>query len=429
MTQSGYALIGLTVIVAVLAAVIAFALLRFIAAARDTRSQLRGGSADAVLLSAALQEAVTKLKAQERAMSARAAASEQLSGQIVDSLTAGLLVVDRSGRVEILNRAGCRLLGISAEPVAADYRELLASAPPLVAVVAESLESQRAIARRELKMPDTLPASHLGVTISPLAGAAGVICLFADLTSVVALEEQLRLKDTLARLGELTAGIAHEFRNGLATIHGYSRLIDPGALPPQYRQYLEGIRLETEALGKVVTNFLNFARPEQVAFSRVDLQSVAAKAAEDLRHEFPADTRIEVTGNLGVIQGDEVLLRQMFSNLVRNAGEACRGAGIAPTIVISGEVDPDQRICRVVVADNGPGIREANRVKVFQPFFTTRAHGTGLGLAIVQKVVVTHGGRIAAGSSPSGGASFEVTFPAADDEPQRQGSSARKPSR
>lgn len=413
MTQSGYALIGLTAIVAVLAAVIAFALLRFVAAARDTRNRRLSGADTA--LSVALQEAVTKLKAQERAMSARVAASEQLSGQIVDSLTAGLLVVDRDGRVEILNRAGRRLLGISAEAIAADYRQLLESAPPLVAVVAESMETGQAIARRELKMPDTLPASHLGVTISPLAGSAGVICLFADLTNVVALEEQLRLKDTLARLGELTAGIAHEFRNGLATIHGYSRLIDPEALPPQYKPYLEGIRQETEALGKVVTNFLNFARPERMAFTRVDLRAVATRAAEDLRHELPTETTIEVTGTLGAIQGDDVVLRQMFSNLVRNAGEACRGAGITPRIVISGELDRDQRTCRVVVADNGPGIREANRSKVFQPFFTTRAQGTGLGLAIVQKVVVTHGGRIAAGSSSLGGASFEMTFPVADD--------------
>jgi signal transduction histidine kinase len=413
MTQSGYALIGLTAIVAVLAAVVAFALLRFVAAARDTRNRRLSGADTA--LSLALQEAVTKLKAQERAMSARVEASEQLSGQIVDSLTAGLLVVDRDGRVGILNRAGRRLLGISAEPIAADYRQLLESAPPLVAVVAESMESGQAIARRELKMPDTLPASHLGVTISPLAGSAGVICLFADLTNVVALEEQLRLKDTLARLGELTAGIAHEFRNGLATIHGYSRLIDPEALPPQYKQYLEGIRQETEALGKVVTNFLNFARPERMAFTRVDLRAVATRAAEDLRHELPTESTIEVTGNLGAIQGDDVVLRQMFSNLVRNAGEACRGAGITPRIVISGELDRDQRTCRVVVADNGPGIREANRSKVFQPFFTTRAQGTGLGLAIVQKVVVTHGGRIAAGSSSLGGASFEMTFPVADD--------------
>jgi signal transduction histidine kinase len=222
------------------------------------------------------------------------------------------------------------------------------------------------------------------------------------------------LKDTLARLGELTAGIAHEFRNGLATIHGYSRLIDPDALPSQYKPYLEGIRQETEALGKVVTNFLNFARPEQVVFTVVDLGVIAGRAADDIRHELPANTTIAMTGDFGAIQGDDVVLRQMFSNLVRNAVEACTGAGIAPSIVISGEVEMDQRTCRVVVSDNGPGIREANRTRIFQPFFTTRAQGTGLGLAIVQKVVVTHGGRIVAGSSSSGGASFEMTFPLAD---------------
>ncbi len=269
--------------------------------------------------------------------------------------------------------------------------------------------------RRALEMPAALPASHLGVTVSPLAGDAGVICLFADLTNVVALEEQLRLKDTLARLGELTAGIAHEFRNGLATIHGYSRLIDPEALPVQYKPYLEGIRQETDALKKVVTNFLNFARPEQVVFARVDLRSIAARAADDLRHELPPDTSVEVAGEFGRIQGDDVVLRQMFSNLIRNAAEACQGAGIAPFIVISGEADHAQRICRIAVSDNGPGIRPVNRLRIFQPFFTTRAHGTGLGLAIVQKVVVTHGGRIVAGSSPTGGASFEMTFPLAKD--------------
>jgi signal transduction histidine kinase len=415
MSQSGYALIGLTIIVAVLVSVLAFAVLRFFAAARDTRSQFRDTGGETAFLTAALQEALTKLKDQERVMSARAAASEQLSGQIVDSLTAGLLVVDREGHVTILNLAGRRLLDVHAQPGAADYRALLAAAPPLVEVIGESLATGRPIVRRALEMPKGLPASHLGVTVSPLGGDGGAICLFADLTSVVALEEQLRLKDTLARLGELTAGIAHEFRNGLATIHGYSRLLDPAELPERYRPYVAGIRQETEALGKVVTNFLNFARPEQVAFKPVDLQSVATRAAEDIRHELPRDTSIDVRGTFAPIQGDEVLLRQMFSNLVRNAGEACQGAGIVPAIEIAGAVDKSQGICRVSVADNGPGILETARGRIFQPFFTTRAQGTGLGLAIVQKVVVTHAGRITAGASRLGGAAFELVFPIAPD--------------
>src|SRR5215208_6879141 len=115
MTQAGYALVGLTVMLAVLAGVLTFAVLRFAAAARDTRRHLRGSGAEAALLSAALQDAVTKLKAQEQAMSARAMASEQLNSQIVESVTAGLLLVDDTGCVEILNPAARRMLDISTD--------------------------------------------------------------------------------------------------------------------------------------------------------------------------------------------------------------------------------------------------------------------------------------------------------------------------
>jgi len=256
--------------------------------------------------------------------------------------------------------------------------------------------------------------THFGVTVSPLAGAGqrrGAICLFSDLTNVVELEEQLRLKETLARLGELTAGIAHEFRNGLATIHGYSRLLDPEALPDQYRPYVEGIRQESEVLGKVVTNFLNFARPELVSFVPVDLGVIARRAADDLRHDLPDGTTIAVNGEFAQIQGDDVLLRQVFGNLLRNAAEACETAGVTPVIAIEGHIDRAHRLCRVSVDDNGPGIAADVRERVFRPFFTTRSRGTGLGLSIVQKVVLTHNGRVAIGASPAGGARIHLTFP------------------
>src|SRR5207237_9509984 len=195
------------------------------------------------------------------------------------------------------------------------------------------------------------PPLHLGVTVSPLFDASGephgAICLFTDLTTVVDLEEQVRLKDSLARVGELTAGIAHEFRNGLATIHGYSRLIDPAALPPQYRPYVEGIRQETEALGKVVTNFLNFARPDQVVFAPVDLESLVRRTADDLRHDLPASTAIAVAGEFGRIDGDEVLLKQAIGNLLRNAAEACDVSGVAPAITVTGAMDAPHRLLRV----------------------------------------------------------------------------------
>ena len=417
MTQEGYAFLGLTAMVAVIVSVTTFALMRLAAGARDARRHLRDkGGAESSLLASALHEAVAKLKAQEKEMSARAAASEQLSSEIVESITSGLLVVDRSGKVEIFNPAGRRLVGDTGTPVGADFRHVLAPVPPLVAVIEECLTTGRPIVRRSVELTDGPKPVHFGVTVSPLGNRSaprGVICLFSDLTKVVELEEQLRLKETLARLGELTAGIAHEFRNGLATIHGYSRLIDLNALPANYRPYVEGLRAETEALGKVVTNFLNFARPEQVSFSSVDLGQVARRAADDLRHELPEGTSLTVEGAFGEVHGDEVLLRQVFGNLIRNAVEACAGAGIVPSVVIRGEADPASGTCRVIVSDNGPGVPEAARERIFQPFFTTRAQGTGLGLAIVQKIVVMHNGRVSVRDS-GGGASLQVTLPLAE---------------
>src|SRR5262249_18478454 len=148
------------------------------------------------------------------------------------------------------------------------------------------------------------------------------------------LEEQLRLKDSLATVGELTAGIAHEFRNGLATIQGYSKLIDLRNLPETYRPYVEGIRAETDALAQVVTHFLQFARPAQLTLCRVDLRAVCERAADEMRAEARGSGGdIEVRGQFGAIEGDDVLLRQAISNLVRNAVEACTGASIAPVIV------------------------------------------------------------------------------------------------
>jgi signal transduction histidine kinase len=390
-----------------------FAVLRVIAGARDAQRGLRDGGANVAMLSAALQEAVGKLKAQEQAMSARADASDLLRSQIADSLTSGLLVVDGAGLIEILNPAGRRLLDVGSDCDGAPYADVLAGASPLADVIAECLTTGQPIVRRAVEMEGTMKGTYLGVTVSPLANGGntrGAICLFSDLTGVVELEEQLRLKETLARLGELTAGIAHEFRNGLATIHGYSRLLDPGALPDKYRPYVEGIRQEAEALGAIVTNFLNFARPQQIVFVTVDLGRVARRAADDLARELPAGTRVEVIGDFTDIPGDELLLRQVFSNLIRNAAEACDSKGITPTIHMIAVTDHVHGISRVTIEDNGPGIPVSARDKVFRPFFTTRSRGTGLGLAIVQKIVLMHHGRVSIGSSAAGGASIELTF-------------------
>lgn len=377
----------------------------------NARRDPTGG--ESAMLSMALQEALTKLKQQERAMAARAEASERLADQIVEGLTSGLVVVDRGGKVQAINPAARRILELSDDGGAGStFRELLKPAGALSDLIAEALEGTSPIVRRTVTLGGVRPR-HLGVTVSPITGGDGSlqasVCLFTDLTAVVELEEQLRLKEALARLGELTAGLAHEFRNGLATIHGYGRLLDPDSLPEQARTCVNGIRSETVALGEVVTNFLRFARPEQITLAPVDLQSVIVRAIGDVPN---AGAAVAVEGAAASVNGDDVLLLRAFSNLIRNSLEACVDAGIAPQVTIRTDVTATDAY--VVVEDNGPGFTPESLAKVFQPFATTKANGTGLGLAIVQKVIVSHNGHITAANGPGGGAQFRLRLPLAD---------------
>jgi nitrogen fixation/metabolism regulation signal transduction histidine kinase len=417
MTQSGYLFLGLTAIVAALSGVLAFAVMKFFAAARTAARTSTLEGTETAFMAAAMEQAVGELRNQQRAMKARAEASERLSSEIIASMTSGVLVVDAAGLVRALNPAGRTLLEVPDGASAGSYRDVLSRGTALAEIVTECLTTGRPLVRRSVSMQKTDGGTgHLGVTASPIRGEAGsphgAICLFSDLSEVMELEEQLRIKDSLARLGELTAGIAHEFRNGLATIHGYGRLLDPERLPPDYRPYVAGIREETEALGQVVTNFLNFAKPAELVLTPLDVSALMARAADDIRGDVHArGGTVDIRGEFPEVDGDEVLLRQAFSNLCRNALEACVESGITPRIAIEGTVDRAQSLLRITVADNGPGVDEALAERMFRPFFTTRAKGTGLGLALVQKIVVTHNGRVTAGRAEGGGARLAVSLP------------------
>src|SRR3954463_3293365 len=289
MSRASIILLSLTGVVAALAAGLAFVVLKLFAAARQL-NRAQGAGAETALMAAAMEEAVAKLRTREQAIVARAEASERLSDEIIASLTSGLLVVGGDRRIMSLNPAGRRLLGLPDTLASDDLDVVLATAAPLATVIEECMDNGQAIRRRAVRIdPHRDRSTHLGVTVSPIGAHAGLphgaICLFSDLTDVVLLEEQLRLKDGLAQVGELTAGIAHEFRNGLATIHGYARLLDLERLPTDMRPYVTGIREETDALGAVVRNFLNFAKPAELVLATVDIKAIVQRSADDISAE------------------------------------------------------------------------------------------------------------------------------------------------
>ena len=275
---------------------------------------------------------------------------------------------------------------------------------------------------------------QLGVTISPIyrsrglvkatgpgarpqqavpgAKVSGALCLMSDLTELAALQKQIRWKENLAALGEMSAGIAHEFKNALATISGYAQMIHSEANPGDIRESSERILDQTRALTHVVTEFLRFAKPLEICYETVTMQPLVERVAEELRESTP-ECAVECEGSFVDLPGDEALLRQALVNLTRNAAEAARSAGSSPHVKISGTMEElgGRRWQRICISDNGPGIPERDLPKIFLPFYTTKSDGTGLGLAVVQKVALQHGGSIEARNRPDTGADFILWLP------------------
>src|SRR3954465_5393859 len=183
MNSNALALLGLTALVGALSGMLMFAVPRFFSAAQQRRLMRSVGS-DTEMLSVALEDAIARLKAQERATAARAEASERLSGEIISGLPSALIVGGRDADVRIMNPAARRLLNLPDTPIAGDYRTVI-DEPALSQTMGEGLSSGRAILRRTVPLPEGRRASsRFGVTVSPLFDASGqlhgAVCLFTD---------------------------------------------------------------------------------------------------------------------------------------------------------------------------------------------------------------------------------------------------------
>jgi PAS domain S-box-containing protein len=378
----------------------------------------------AAFMAASMQAVIKKLKEQEKELEAlhraereRAQQTERMSEAVTRNMPAGLLLVNSSGLITSANPAAEAALGVKSLAYRRS-REVLGAGSRLSDLVAGCLEHGRTYRREEVEY---LTPSHelrqLGVTISPIQNnnneITGAICLLSDLTELAALQKQIHTKENLAALGELSAGIAHEFKNALATISGYAQMIRSEARPgTDLHEHGELILRQTRSLTHVVTEFLKFARPLELADEQVSLNPMIKQVVAEIADVVPG-IPIDTFGDFGEVSGDDTLLRQAILNLARNAAEAASDNPAGGRVIIRGEVDksgllPGQRIS---VSDNGPGIPAEALTKIFVPFYTTKTNGTGLGLAVVQKIIVQHGGSIEARNQAAGGAEFLVWLP------------------
>ena len=233
----------------------------------------------------------------------------------------------------------------------------------------------------------------------------------AALNRIEALEI-LRRKEALADVGELAAGLAHEVRNPVAAIRGAAQAMGPSATEEQRREMLEVIEEETERLGRVVGDFLGYARPGPPQRNAVDLAALIRRVGQSLEL---AGKKLEIqlheNGPVDAALGDSDQLHRVFENLMRNAWEAADGGG---RLRVDLSNVKNRRVA-VRLEDNGPGIPATDVPRLFKPFYTAKPGGTGLGLALVHRIVEAHQGEISVEGRPGIGAAFTVILPAADE--------------
>ncbi|NNE17045.1 MAG: PAS domain-containing protein [Myxococcales bacterium] len=338
----------------------------------------------------------------------------RLNDDIVRSIASGLITADDDGHILGLNRAAVEilrdrtgaLLGQSLTKVLPKYGAKRLSEPP---TRAEAIGTRAD--RTEFVM---------GYTLSSLLDAegkpSGLLLAFQDLTEIKTLRNQAERAQRFAALGQLATGLAHEIRNPLSSISGSVEMVREGnALSSEDARLLGIVISEVERLNSLVTTMLQVGRPSQIRTEELDLRSIAGEVAAVARGEATTSNDLEIDE----IKPDEPIvaivdpdrMRQVVWNLLKNALQASPRGG---RVEVRTGRDPNGR-AYLEVADEGPGIEEAQRERLFDMFYSGRRHGVGLGLALVRQIVDQHKGRIEIVDRDGPGTCFRVTLPTKED--------------
>lgn len=336
-----------------------------------------------------------------------------LQRTLAPSLESGFLLLDKGGLVLAVNPVGSELLEIDPPPEPVAATDYLAHHAAFCDALAQAVDQATGLPRQEVIIATSQGSRLLGLTVHALrrddGAVRGHLVLFVDLTETQRLADQEQLATSLAQLGELAAGFAHELRNSLATLRGYLTLIERRPEKESITDFLSEIRRESDHLQRVLEDFLAFARPETTRIEAVNLVEVVRRAAADPALEGSA-VEIEIAASTPLIlQGDSQLLERAVRNLLHNATQAQSGIGVVEPI--QARLQSGQRQVDLVIEDRGPGLPSKVRERLFQPFVTGRPDGVGLGLSLTHRIVTLHGGTVELEARSGGGTKVTLSFP------------------
>ncbi len=357
---------------------------------------------------------------------------------IVHSISSGVFTTDENGRITSFNPAAQEATGYEFGQVQGrPWREVFDwhpsqlgddHTPDVSANTRFDVECKRADGNRLI----------LGMTLSPLherGEQKGLVGVFKDLTQIRDLEEEMRRKQWLASLGEMSAGMAHEIRNPLGALAGAMQMLRKDLQADETSQRLMDIAVrEATRLDAIITEFLQYARPPALNLAEYDLNKVLAETLDLVQHEARTRRGISITAvpcaEALRVQVDQDQMKQVFWNLAVNAFDAMPDGGELTITTGCRKVDVAGRKADVIEAvfhDAGEGIPKRNLDKIFLPFFTTKKSGSGLGLAAVHRIVDLHGGWIKVESQEGQGTKFGVCLPRTADSGIRLWHEGREP--
>ncbi len=368
-----------------------------------------------------LREKELELERLRSAAEARAQEIESYNENILRSVASGVITFNQGRAITTFNAAAARILKMDPQSVIGKTcADVFGSDGKVAALLEDCLVRGEVITREqfELEWPDG-GRIWVGVSTSLLKDRTGRLIgttfVCTDLTEIKDLQEQVELRARMTVLGEMSAGIAHEFRNFMGTILGAAKLIAKQLRPGDPAQEtLQTILHVIADMDHLITQVLNFARKTELDLKPVMLEPWLKRVVEQVLGQAPEPhPRVELMCFPGVpdLRMDEVLMRQALGNLVQNAIEAMPAGG---RLTLTAGVRPPvgrRREVELKVSDTGVGIPKARLDKIFLPFYTTKSKGTGLGLALVHKIVLLHNGRIEAESREDKGTTFRICLP------------------
>ncbi len=370
------------------------------------------------------QDSIRQLKEKEEALEELRKAAEDhadrvgsFNEKILQSVPSGVLTVNCDKIITTFNKAAGVILDLSPGSILKKpYKTVFEKNGKMIFFLEETLKNKQDMLRQECEIdrPDGKKI-WLGLNTSLLRDnedqIIGVTIVFTDLTEKKVMEEQIALKKRLTMMGEMSAWIAHEFRNYTGTILGFSRLLEKRVTEdPEAREMISEITDELSAMERLITELLSYSKKREINATEVSLTSLIEKTLKPFSENKP-DTRVKLgstfENELPMVELDPILMRQAFSNLIQNALEGIEADGVVHVTVFRRSKERVQ----IEVTDNGCGISQEVLVKVLLPFFTTKESGTGLGLALVHKIVLSHNGQITLESLVGKGTTVTIVLP------------------